>query len=510
MSESPAVHAPMSVASPHAPEDAAPRREHTASRGALWSFLGYGGSQVVRLAGNLALTRLLFQEHFALMALVTVFVQGMQMFSDIGVGPNIIQHSRGDDRRFLDTAWTMGVVRGAALWAIACVGAAPFAAFYEDPRLALILPISGVTALLAGLNSTKLFTKVRQLDLKRFVAIDLASQVVGAVCMIAWALASRSVWALVSGGIAAALTKCLLSHFALPGRTNRPVWDKEAARAIFTFGAWIFLSTCLSFLDRQAHTLVFGKTIPLALLGVYSIGAMLAQMPAMSLGHLCLNVLFPLFSRMKNRGEAVAPVFHRARFTLLVVSGWALAGFVAGGQDAIDLLYRSEWAAAGWILSLLSVGAWFAILESTNGTALLSQGRADLVAASGATKVLAMVVLIPLGFVYGGFPGAVVGYAGTEVFKWLTSAVCVARLGFSAWRSDLALTAGLGLSALAGRLASDFVRTGGEGYGWTVLGALAVFVVVTALWTPLALGTRRRRMNEGRSLFGEPLAGGAR
>ena len=222
---------------------------------------GYGGGQVIRLASNLLLTRLLFEEAFGIMALVTAFMQGMQLFSDIGVGPNIVQSPRGNDPRFLNTAWTMQVFRGIGLWIISFVAAGPFAAFYEEPLLATIIPICGFTAFLAGLNSTKLYSQLRQLALERFVMVDILSQAVTAVTMISWALVDRSVWALVSGGLAGGITKVILTHTTLPGEPNRLAWDKDAVASIFRFGGWIFFSTMLTYLDRTAHTLVFAKFI---------------------------------------------------------------------------------------------------------------------------------------------------------------------------------------------------------------------------------------------------------
>ena len=83
-----------------------------ALRGSAWTLVGYGGALTLRLASSLVLTRLLFPEAFGVAALVGIFMQGLQMFSDIGVGPNIIRSPRGDDPDFLNTAWTLQVGRG--------------------------------------------------------------------------------------------------------------------------------------------------------------------------------------------------------------------------------------------------------------------------------------------------------------------------------------------------------------------------------------------------------------
>ncbi len=483
-----------------AQEKASPKRFSSASSGAFWAVAGYGGSNAIRLASNLILTRILFQELFGMMALVTVFMQGLQLFADIGVGPNIVQNKRGDDPRFLNTAWTMQVMRGFVLWMIACVGAAPFAAFYGEPMLAQIIPISGFTAFLAGLNSTKLYTALRQLNLKRFVTADLVSQSVGMITMLTWATYDRSVWALVSGGIAAGIVKLVLTHTILPGEHNRLCWDKAAARAIFSFGGWIFISTIFTFLDPQADKLIFATMIPLAVMGVYWNAVMVATLPSGVLGYLNHNVLFPLYSKALQRGESVAPIFARARFSVLIIAGWALSGFIAGGQLVFDLLWSAEYSDAGWMLRLLSVGTWFSIMEVSNGAAFLARGKANMLALANLGKVIAMVVLIPVGFSVAGFPGAVAAYALTELFKYAISAITVARAGLSGWRRDFAQSGMVAVAAIVGSFSGEFVR---DASGSVLLAAVGVFVAVTAAWAPLALFWKSRLERAGKSFFGD-------
>ncbi|MEY8838750.1 oligosaccharide flippase family protein, partial [Cribrihabitans sp. XS_ASV171] len=87
-------------------------------RSASWVIVGYGLSQALRLASNLILTRILFPEAFGMMTLVGLVVVGMQLFSDIGIGTSIVQNRRGDEPDFLDTAWTLQVLRGFLLFGL--------------------------------------------------------------------------------------------------------------------------------------------------------------------------------------------------------------------------------------------------------------------------------------------------------------------------------------------------------------------------------------------------------
>ena len=98
-------------------------------RGVGWVIGGQFAMQAWRLASNLVLTRLVAPEAFGLMGLVQVFLFSAQLLSDVGLRGSVIYHARGDRREFLDTVWTVAVLRGVVLWGVVCAGAYPFARF---------------------------------------------------------------------------------------------------------------------------------------------------------------------------------------------------------------------------------------------------------------------------------------------------------------------------------------------------------------------------------------------
>src|SRR5436190_19575910 len=124
-----------------------------AIKSSVWMMIGWALGQVIRFGGNLILSRLLFPELFGLMALVNVFFQGLQMFSDVGIGPAIIQNKKGDEPRFVNTAWTIQCARGFVLTLVGCLLAWPIAKFYREPRLVWLFPLVAANAALAGFNS---------------------------------------------------------------------------------------------------------------------------------------------------------------------------------------------------------------------------------------------------------------------------------------------------------------------------------------------------------------------
>ncbi|HRM73350.1 MAG TPA: oligosaccharide flippase family protein, partial [Paracoccus sp. (in: a-proteobacteria)] len=164
-----------------------------------WSMANFGIGQAMRLASNLILTRILSPEDFGLMTLVTSFLIGLAMFSDMGFGPSIMQNKRGDDPAFLDTIWTLKIMRGFVIFAFALVMAWPLSVFYDAPQFAWIFPVAASSLVIGGFFPTRIDSAARHLQLGRLTIIELCNQLIGVLLTIAAALILQSVWALVWG-----------------------------------------------------------------------------------------------------------------------------------------------------------------------------------------------------------------------------------------------------------------------------------------------------------------------
>jgi O-antigen/teichoic acid export membrane protein len=405
-----------------------------AIRGTIWTIAGYGASQILRFGSNLILTRLLEPKLFGLMALVYVFITGLHLFSDIGIGPSIIQNKRGDDPDFLHTAWTLQVIRGFCLWFGCLLVAWPVAAFYGDPQLKWLLPVVGLSTIISGLNSTALFTLNRHIAVGELAIFELGGQIISIAVMIVWAWCSRSIWAIVAGGLVSDVVRMVWSHRLNSGAPNRFVWDREAAKSIFSFGKWIFLSTAVTFLADQADRIILGKLISFEVLGVYGIAFTLSDMPRNVLGALSSKVIFPAFSKLADLPrETFRAKIQKNRKPILMVMALALTIAVSFGDMLIAVLYDKRYIQAGWMLPVLALGIWPRILTQTIDPALLAVGKVSYMALGNQLKFLFVLIGLPVGFSLMGLPGAVLVVAlndlpfyGAVIFGlWREKLTCV-------------------------------------------------------------------------------------
>jgi O-antigen/teichoic acid export membrane protein len=406
-----------------------------ALRGAIWTIGGMGTNQVIRLASNLVLTRLLFPEAFGLMSLVQVFLFGLQMFSDIGVTPAIIHSKRGNDPRFLDTAWTISAGRGALLWLGACLIAYPVSRFYREPMLFKLLPAVGLTAFISGLSSTKLAAANRQLSIKRITLIELSTYVLSIIVTIGLAWMKRSIWALVIGGIVGSAAQAFATQAFLPGPWNRFNFDREAVRELTGFGRWIFVSSALGFVCSQGDRLLLGKLFDVRFLGIYSIALNLSQSANMLNSQLGSRILFPTYAELeRTRPEAVYPALLRARAILLSLSAGVAVVFVLLGPWLIHHMYDRRYVEAGWILQVLALSSLLGSVGSSYSDVLLARGKTRVLA----WLIACNIVLQMAGMIVGshfGARGVVVGLAVAALAMYPFTAITYRSL--KVWQPGL-------------------------------------------------------------------------
>ncbi len=375
------------------------------ARSTSWIVLGYGASQAMRLASNLILTRLLFPEAFGLMALISLVTIGLSLFSDVGIAPSIAQSKRGDDPEFLNTAWTIQVIRGFCLWLAASMLALPAAWFYDVPELAFYLPIAALSLLITGFNPTRIETAHRHLLMGRLTVLDLCSQLIGIVAMIVLAFFLQSVMALVVGGVISAAMMLSLTHFGMPGATNRFRWEKQAATELITFGKWIFLSTVLWFFASQGDKAVLGKFLTLENLGIYNIGYFLASFPLLLGLAVTSRIMIPIYREQSEETRKLT----KMRYGLTGAVLGLLLGMAMAGPWLVQILYDARYVSAGAIVSMISIALIPQVIGMTYDQAALAAGDSRRFFIYSAVRSTLQVSLLLVGAILGGLVGALLG-----------------------------------------------------------------------------------------------------
>lgn len=407
--------------------------------GSTWTLIGYGSTQLARLATTVLLARLLLgPQAFGLVALVNVFLSGLEMLSDLGVGMDVVQHQRGDEPVFINTAFLIQCSRGMVLWLLATGLAYPFAVFYKQPAVLWLLIAGATSTGLRGFTSSSVWTMTRHVQLRKLTLLTVSGEIAGFVVAVAWALASPSAWALVIGKVASSLVFVAGTHLAAERRASLQ-WDSQAAKDILAFGAGMFLSTSTYFLTGEAERLVVGKFVNLAELGCFSLALTICATATNGPLQIVNQVLFPLIAQAarEDRSKAVQR-FKHVRRILLVTSSFLAVGFIAGSRWIVALLLGPKYAMTGWILQLLGVRAAFQLFMSVNSSALFAVGSSKYQAGGNTAKLAVLIVGLGIAFARFGFHQAIWVLAVSPIATYLLLLLGVSRNFKGLMRLELA------------------------------------------------------------------------
>jgi len=399
---------------------------------------GYGASQILRLASTLTLARMLVPQAFGLVALVNVFLSGLEMLSDLGIGMDVVQHPRGDDPAFINTAFIIQAGRGFILWGVATALAYPFARFYHQPAVLTLLIVGSLSVLLRGFISGSVWELTRHVQLGKYNLLNTGSDFIGLLVSLIWAIVSPTAWALVVGRVASTVVLLIASHAIAKHRVSL-VWDRSAARDIFAFGAGIFLSTATYFLGGEAERLIVGKFVTLVELGCFSLALSISSAAAKGLQQIIVQVFFPMMSdSLREDRDAAIRHFAKARHLLLAVSGCVSVGFIVCSHWFVAIVLGPKYAMAGWMLQLLGVRGALELFMSATASMLFALGTSKYAAVGNIVKLIFLAAGLGVAFGWFGFREALWVLTFAPLANYVPLALGLRRHAQAAFRVEIA------------------------------------------------------------------------
>jgi O-antigen/teichoic acid export membrane protein len=395
-------------------------------------------SQILRLISNLILTRILAPDAFGIMVLTMVFLQGFQLFSDIGIGPSIIHNKRSTDNKFLNTAWTLQVIRGVLVFSLTAAAAIPAAHFYNQPMLAQLILAIAFAALIDGITPTSRHTASRDLSYLRLSSIEITSQIVTLGVTVAAAFYFKNAWALVIGALFGIGLKSLGIYWFVPGIKNRFTFEIAAAKEIFHFGKWIFLNTLLTFITRQGDRIMLGTMITSAQLGVYSVAIFMIEAAEGFASHLITKIVYPVFSQLaKTDYNNLSQSLYRVRLRIEWLILPAASVVLILGDRIVKFLYDDRYVDAGWMLQILAIGLCFGPLGNVGNQLLLAMGHARYTTVVQGARAILLLVSIPVMYSWQGLSGVIFAISINFALSYPITLIMLHQMNLIIWKKEI-------------------------------------------------------------------------
>jgi O-antigen/teichoic acid export membrane protein len=407
----------------------------------LWTLGAYAGSAAVRFSSNIVLSHLLGPATLGVVVVAQAVRSGAELLTDMGFEQNVVHSPAGGDERFLNTVWTLQIIRG-LLIAIVVAALSPFLAHFYRIDVLILLAMS-TAPLIGSLNSTSIFSLAKTLDVRGRNIVELGAEAAGLVFIAVLAFALRNVWAPIIGILLTLVARSAISY-AFPHPKHRLVLDRVHARDIFGFSKWIMLSSLALYAAIYIDRLFLGRVVDLAMLGVYGLARAISDLPQTVAGRLAFQIVFPFIAQNREGLDASARAeLSKTRGLFLLVVGLGV-GMVAAWSDwAVKILYGDRYLAAGWMLSILLAGGWIGTLNSLNEAIVFGRGRPQNVGLANVVRIAVMAAALTGGFVLWGLPGAVAALPVAEGVRYGMLFLAQKQAGVTFVRQDALLTFGI-------------------------------------------------------------------
>jgi O-antigen/teichoic acid export membrane protein len=374
-------------------------------RSALYLLSSRAVLPLLSLVANILVARWLDPEDFALVALAGVFLAMLTVLCELGLDAAIIQFKDVSDAELNTVFWLVLGAAGlayAGLWAAAPI----IAGFFANPALTLVLRVLGLPALLTVLRMVpeSLLRKQLRLDLLSIAEVAAAGAAVPLTVALAWR--GAGVWALVSGTAATWLVQCVLL-FAFSGWRPGRLGFRHSFGALFRYGGAVFGSRLFWAAYTSSDRAVLGRLAGDVPLGFYVIASQIALIPVEKVSTLVNQIAGPVLAAVQGDLEAMRACLARSIRIVAWITFPMCVGALLVAEDAIQVALTEKWTPAAPIVRVLCVYALVRSLTVLFPPVLLAAYRANFLVRYN----LAMLAIMPLGFVAGAWWGGAVGVA---------------------------------------------------------------------------------------------------
>lgn len=315
-----------------------------------WQALNVFSQVVLQLIFISVLARLISEEAFGVMAIALVVVGFIEIFSQIGIGPALIQRKTLTPEH-LNGAFFISLILGVG-FTIALYVAAPWvASYYEHEPLTEVLRWIGLSFLISALAIVPRSMIIKELAFKKLFFISAVAMGIGNLGVgITLAILGYDLWsyvfALLSQNVVMTIGYWIAHRTSISFRV-----DATSMRDMIRYGGGSTLFNVFNYAATKIDTLIVGKfgaadqTIETAdrwrNTGLYDRSVYIMGLPITVLGKLSDSVMFSGLAMLQDdqkrlRRALLSAIYH---IGLLVIPGSA---FMVMWADEITVLFLGE------------------------------------------------------------------------------------------------------------------------------------------------------------------------
>lgn len=347
-----------------------------ATSGLLWTFLERFGAQCVTLIVSIILARLLDPVVFGTVAIVTVFMEILNVFIDSGLGNALIQKKDADDIDF-SSVFYFNIFMCIALYLVLFFLAPLMSRFYGMAELTDIIRVMGLSLIVSGVRNIQRAFVSRKLQFKRFFFATIGGTLGAAALGIWMAYRGFGVWALVAQGLFNNVVGTVILWLTVKWRPKR-VFSFTRFRGLFSFGWKLLVSDLINTVYNNLRQLIIGKMYTTQSLAMYNRGYMIPNVFVININSAIDSVLFPVMSSAQDDVNMIRAMTRRSIRVSSYIMWPVMMGIAACSTPLVSILLTDKWLPCVPFLIIFCISYAFLPLQTANLNAIKALGRSEI------------------------------------------------------------------------------------------------------------------------------------
>jgi len=321
---------------------------------------------VISLVVTAILARLLTPDDFGVVAIATVIITFFGIFTDVGIGPAIIQNKDLTDKDLSDI-FSFTICEGIVLSILFFLSAGLIGSYYNNETLAIICQLLSINIFLSSINIVPNALLYRDKLFKFIAWRSLTIQLLGGAIAVTAALSGAGLFALIINPIFSALFIFIVTYRREPQKVSFTL-GISSIKKIFRYSSYQFLFNVINYFSRNLDKLLIGKLMGMGELGYYEKSYRLMMLPLQNITHVISPVMHPIFSEMQDDLQKLAFSYEKV-IKLLAFIGFPLSVFLYFTASEITLLlFGEQWVNSIKPFQVLAISVGIQIIMSTSGS----------------------------------------------------------------------------------------------------------------------------------------------
>jgi PST family polysaccharide transporter len=320
-----------------------------------WQYTSFIAQALLQLLVLAVLARLLSPQDFGVLGLAMIVVGFAALFSQLGVGPALIQRTELTSIH-IRVAFSLSILLS-LLFTIVMVAASPLAAdLFQNDQVTDVLYVVSFNFLFAGFGVVAESLLRRSLRFKKLMWANVLSYLFGyAIVSIVLAFLGFGVWALVWATLGQSLLKSILLLVYYP-HPLLPSFAPREMRDLLFVGGGFTLAHFLNYSANQGDYFVVGRLMGSEALGVYTRAYQLMMLPAKYFGQVLTVVLFPVMAKLQDKQQQLTKTYLAGIAMVTLISAPLGVLMVTAASEIVSVILGSKWMDTVVPFQILALG----------------------------------------------------------------------------------------------------------------------------------------------------------